>query len=46
MKKVAEVRELESYAEVAKDTNWHIFMEKEMWALHANDTSDLVDPPR
>ena len=46
MSKVAEVRELESYAKAAKDTNCHAAMEEEMRALDANDTWDWVDPPR
>ena len=46
MTKVAEVREPESYAEAAKDSNWCAAMEEEMRALDANETWDLVDPPR
>ena len=40
---VAEVRELESYVEGAKDANWHAVMEEEMRALAKNETWDLVD---
>ena len=46
MTRVAEVCELESYAEVVKDTNWHAAMEKEMHALAENETWDLVDAPK
>ena len=46
MSKVAEVREPESYAEATKDANWRAAMKEEMWALDANETWDLVDPPR
>ena len=35
--KVAEVRELESYAKAAKDANWRAAMEDEMWGLYADD---------
>ena len=38
MTRVAEVRETESYAEVAKDTNWRVAMEEEMHALAENET--------
>ena len=31
---------------MAKDANWSVSMEEEMRALDANDTWDLVDPPR
>ena len=33
MTRVAEVRELKSYAEVVKDANWNAAMEEEMHAL-------------
>ena len=46
MTRVAEVRELESYAEAAKDANWHAAMEEEMCALAENETWDLVDAPK
>ena len=46
MTKVAEVCEPESYAEVAKDTNWHATMEEEMHALAENEMRDLVDAPK
>ena len=45
MTRVAEVRELKSYAEVVKDANWHAAMEEEMHALAENETWDLVDAP-
>ena len=44
--RVAEVREPESYAEVAKDTNWCVAMEEEMHALAKNETWDVVDAPK
>ena len=43
MAKVAEVRELESYAEEAKDTNRRVVAEEEIHALAENETWDLVD---
>ena len=43
MTHVAEVREPESYAEVAKYANWRVVMEEEMHALAENETWDLVD---
>ena len=46
MTRVAEVREPESYAEAAKDTNWHAAMEEEMHTLAENETWDLVDAPK
>ena len=46
MTKVAEVFQPESYAKAAKDANWRAAMEEEMQALDANNTWDLVDPPR
>ena len=39
MTRVAEVRELESYAEAAKDANWRAGMAE-------NETWDLVDAPK
>ena len=36
--RVAEVRELESYAEAAKDANWRATMEEEMHALAEKET--------
>ena len=41
--KVAEVCELESYVEAAKDANWRAAMEEEMRALTNYETWDLVD---
>ena len=38
MTRVAEVHELESYAEVAKDAHWRAAMEEEMHALVENET--------
>ena len=38
MTRVPEVRERESYAEAAKDANWHATMEEEMRALTGNET--------
>ena len=46
MMHVAEVREPESYAEAAKDANWHAVMEEEIHALAENETLDLVDVPK
>jgi hypothetical protein len=46
MKRVAEVREPESYKEAAEDANWRTKMEEEMHALAENETSDLVDAPK
>ena len=46
MTRVAEVRELESYAEAVKDANWHAAMEEETHALAENETWDLVDAPK
>ena len=46
MTRVAEVRELESYAKAAKDANWCAAMEEEMHALAENRTWDLVDAPK
>ena len=46
MTRVAEVREMESYAEAAKDVNWCAAMEEEMRALAENETWDLVDAPK
>ena len=46
MKKVAEIRKPESYAEVAHDANWISTMEKEMHVLPENESWDLVDPPK
>ena len=46
MTRVAEVREPESYAEAAKDANWHATMEEEMRALAENVTWDLLTPQR
>ena len=46
MNRVAEVREPESYAEAAKDTNWRATMEEEMHTLAENETWDLVDGPK
>ena len=46
MTRVAEVREPENYAEVAKDANWRAAMEEEMHALAENETWDLVDAPK
>ena len=45
MTMVAEVCEPERYTEVVKYANWRATMEKEMWALDANDTWAVVDPP-
>ena len=42
MTHVAEVRELESYAEVAKNANWRAAMEEEMHAFAENETWDLL----
>ena len=39
MTKVANVRELGSYIDAAKDANWHTIMEE-------NETWDLVDSPK
>ena len=36
MTRVAEVRELESYVEAAKDTNWRAAMEEDMHPLAEN----------
>ena len=38
MTRVAEVHELESYAEAAMDANWRAAMEEEMHALAENET--------
>ena len=38
MMRVLEVRDPESYAEVAKDANWRAAMEEEMCALAENET--------
>ena len=46
MTRVAELREPESYAEVAKDANWRVAIEEEMHALAENETWDLVDAPK
>ena len=46
MMRVLEVRDPESYAEVAKDANWRAAMEEEMHALAENETWDLVDAPK
>ena len=46
MTRVAEVRELECYAEAVKDANWHAAMEEETHALAENETWDLVDAPK
>ena len=46
MAKVAEVSELESYIEAAKDANWRVAMEEEICALTENETWDLVDAPK
>ena len=43
MARVAEVREPESYAEEAKDTNWRAAMDEDMRALLEYETWDLVD---
>ena len=43
MAKVAEVRELESYAKATKEENWCAAMEEEMHTLVKNETWDLVD---
>ena len=43
---VAEVREPESYAEAARDANWHAPMDVEMHALEEYETWDLVDAPK
>ena len=43
MAKVAIVRDPESYAEAAKDPNWHKAMEEEMHAVTKNNTWDLLD---
>ena len=43
MTKVAEIREPESYAEVAQDTKWRAAMEEEMHALADTETWSLVD---
>ena len=40
------MHEPESYAEAAKDANWHAAMEEEMHALAENETWDLVDAPK
>jgi hypothetical protein len=45
MTRVAEVRELESYAEAAEDANRRAAMEEEMHALAENETWDLVNAP-
>ena len=45
MTRVAEVRDLESYAEAEKEANCHAAMEEEMHALVVNETWDLVDAP-
>ena len=45
MTRVAEVHELESYAEAAKDANWSAAMEEEIHTLAENETWDLVDTP-
>ena len=41
MTHVAEVREPEGYAEVAKHANWRAAMEEEMQTLAENETLDL-----
>ena len=46
MMHVAEVREPQSYAEVANDANWRAAIEDEMHALVENETWDLVELPR
>ena len=46
MTRVAEVCEPESYEEAAKDANWCVAMEEEMYALGENETWDLVDTPK
>ena len=46
MTRVAEVRELERYAEAEKDANWRATMEEEMPTLAENETWDLVDAPK
>ena len=38
MRRVAEVREPESYVEAAKDTNWRAPMEEDIRALVENET--------
>ena len=38
---MAEVHELESYAEATKDAQWRASMEEEIRALDANETWDL-----
>ena len=43
MTRVVEVREPESYAEAAKDANWHAAMEEEMHALAENETEAMDD---
>ena len=44
--KVAEVREPGSYAEAAKDANWHAAMEEEILLFSDNETWNLVDAPK
>ena len=46
MTRATEVREPESYAEAAKDTNWRAAVEEEMHALTETKTWDLVDTPK
>ena len=46
MMKMAEVRKTESYVEASKDAKCQVAMEGEMWALDANKTWDLINPPR
>ena len=46
MTRVAEMREPESYVEVAKDATWRAALEEEMRALAENETWDLVDAPK
>ena len=43
MTRVAEVHELESFAEAGKDASWRASMEEEMHALAENESLDLVD---
>ena len=43
---VMEVHEPDSYAEAAKDVNWHAVMEKNMRTLVENEKWDLVDAPK